>query len=370
MNTSTLKMALAAGKDAWERYSDFRDRKVSEAYDALLGAADNYDDVADDVRKAGKDAVAKLGDRASDLADEAGTLTAETRKRIEKALKEARESSHDYLQDAADAQESAALNAKKMSKRTRRKALAASNKAAEKAQKKIDKITGKAKKDKRRRTWLLVGLGTALAAIGGGLYYWFSREKQDPAGLIPPRVEEHAQTRGESKLVYSTETGDDKPAATAEAPRTPQEETVLKAQAAEGGLTKEGEELLASLDEQLERHRSENDVMERTARADEAAEEIEAEDAEDSAKHRLVEDEPEEGNLDALTVSEPEVDNEVSQHYIRENDVDAKPAGGSRKVTDAEAEAAEKAARDNDARDAKAEHDAAAKRDAKKDGRA
>lgn len=309
MNTSTLKMALAAGKDAWERYSDFRDRKASEAYDALLGAADNYDDVAGDVKKAGKDAVAKLSDRASDLADEAGTLTAETRKRIEKALKEARESSHDYLQDAADAQESAALSAKKMSKRTRRKALAAGNKAAEKAQKKIDKITGKAKKDKRRRTWLLVGLGTALAAVGGGLYYWFSREKQDPAGLIPPRVEEHAQTRGDSKLVYSTETGDDAPAAPAEAPRTPQEETVLKAQAAEGGLTKDGEELLASLDEQLERHRSENEVMDRTARADEAVE-----DAEDSAKHRLVEDEPEDGNLDAVTVSEPEVDNEVSQH--------------------------------------------------------
>ncbi|MDK6259561.1 hypothetical protein QP119_03855 [Corynebacterium frankenforstense] len=365
MNTSTLKMALAAGKDAWERYSDFRDRKASEAYDALLGAADNYDDVAGDVKKAGKDAVAKLGDRASDLADDAGTLTAETRKRIEKALKEARESSHDYLQDAADAQESAALKAKKMSKRTRRKALAAGNKAAEKAQKKIDKITGKAKKDKRRRTWLLVGLGTALAAVGGGLYYWFSREKQDPAGLIPPRVEEHAQTRGDSKLVYSTETGDDAPAAPAEAPRTPQEETVLKAQAAEGGLTKDGEELLASLDEQLERHRSENEVMDRTARADEAVE-----DAEDSAKHRLVEDEPEDGNLDAVTVSEPEVDNEVSQHYVRENDADAAPAGGSRRLTDAEAEAAKKAARDNDARDAKAEHDAAAKRDAKEDGRA
>ena len=93
-----------------------------------------------------------------------------------------------------------------------------------------------ARKARRRRTWTMTGLATLLIAAVGGAVYWFTRRQQEP-GDTPPRVEdfsgEDAGPTTESELVYSTAT-----------PGSPEE-----------GVTDRDEQLLNSLDEQLETHR-------------------------------------------------------------------------------------------------------------------
>lgn len=367
MNSSTLKAALSAGKSAWDRYSDFRDQKVSDAYDALVNAADSYDDVAKDVKKnvskATKNALGTLDDKAQD----AGALTKDARRRIEKALKEARESSKNYVQDAVDAQESAALNAKKMSKRTRKKALAAGRKAADKAQKRVDQLTSKDKK-RTKRNWTIAIIVAAVAALGGGAYFFASqRKKEEPADRIPPRVDDYATPEPDVPT----------DAATANHPADAHDPSAAK---------REGEELLASLDEQLERHRAEAE----TAPAEE----------EHGPKHRLVE--PAKGNLDEVVLEEPVDGGEMlAQDYERKSDnssrtihaneaaeaketeaagtADARATKAAEKpesapatgpVSDAEAQEAARQADANDARDIKGDLDEAAKRQAQQDGRA
>lgn len=89
---------------------------------------------------------------------------------------------------------------------------------------------------KRRRTLTIAGLiALLLSAVAGGVY-WFTRQQEKP-GDTPPRVEDFSPTEEkapetESTLVYST--------------TTPEE-----------GVPEEvDEELLQSLDEQLEKHRA------------------------------------------------------------------------------------------------------------------
>ncbi len=92
----------------------------------------------------------------------------------------------------------------------------------------------RAKKARSRRNWSLAGLAALLVAAIGGAVYWFTRQQQAP-GDVPPRVEDFSDEapETESKLVYSTTT-----------PGSPEE-----------GATERDEELLGSLDEQLEKHR-------------------------------------------------------------------------------------------------------------------
>ncbi|QGU03316.1 hypothetical protein [Corynebacterium comes] len=100
---------------------------------------------------------------------------------------------------------------------------------------------------KRRRTLTTAGLiALLLSAIAGGVY-WFTRQQAKP-GDTPPRVEDFAGTEAkapeaESTLVYSTTTPE------------------------EGVPAEVDEELLSSLDEQLEKHRA--------AAMDEAGENLE-----------------------------------------------------------------------------------------------
>ncbi|GAB3692476.1 hypothetical protein [Corynebacterium nasicanis] len=86
----------------------------------------------------------------------------------------------------------------------------------------------RAKKAQCRRNWSLGALAALLIAAIGGAVYWFTRQQQVP-GDTPPRVEDFsgAETETESTLVYSTESG----------------------------ATERDDELLDSLDEQLEKHR-------------------------------------------------------------------------------------------------------------------
>lgn len=94
----------------------------------------------------------------------------------------------------------------------------------------------RAKKARRRRNWSLAGLATLLIAAVGGAVYWFTRQQEAP-GDTPPRVEDFSGADDapatESRLVYSTTT-----------PGSPEE-----------GVSERDEELLGSLDEQLEKHR-------------------------------------------------------------------------------------------------------------------
>lgn len=89
---------------------------------------------------------------------------------------------------------------------------------------------------KRRRTLTITGLITLLLSAAAGGVYWFTRQQEKP-GDTPPRVEDFSPTEEkapetESTLVYST--------------TTPEE-----------GVPEEvDEELLQSLDEQLEKHRA------------------------------------------------------------------------------------------------------------------
>lgn len=101
----------------------------------------------------------------------------------------------------------------------------------------------RARKAQCRRNWTMAGLAALLVSVIGGAVYWFTRQQSAP-GDTPPRVEDFSgeAPATESKLVYSTET-----------PGSPEE-----------GVSERDEELLSSLDEQLEKHR--------TAAEDEAGE--------------------------------------------------------------------------------------------------
>lgn len=193
MNASALMMALSTSKGAWKKYKDFRDNKASDLYDALLKAVDSTDGTTS---KAAKKAIAKVEDST-----DTGVLTKEARQRVEKALKEVREGSKNYIQDALDAQESATTKAKKLGKRTQRKALAATEKAAGKAQKKVDKFNDKAKKKaeklsgkqqkKTKRNWLIFAFVAAGLVVGVGYYMRHNAKQHQPADDLPPRVEDY-----------------------------------------------------------------------------------------------------------------------------------------------------------------------------------
>ena len=159
--------------------------------------------------------------------------------------KKAREA-YDLLSDAADRVDIDGLRSRgeELLDESRREAgnvTQAAHLRLDAAKKRLAKVADntparkRAKKAQCRRNWSLAGLATLLIAAIGGAVYWFTRQQQAP-GDTPPRVEDFSGGEApatESTLVYSTTT-----------PGSPEE-----------GVSERDEELLGSLDEQLEKHR-------------------------------------------------------------------------------------------------------------------
>ncbi|WPF66182.1 MULTISPECIES: hypothetical protein [unclassified Corynebacterium] len=237
MNTTVMKMALSTGRDAWSKYRDFRERKASEAYDALADAAEtasrNYEDAAESFK------------------ENAGKVAQQARRRLNNAVETLESKGKDLYDSAAEAQKKNTKEAKKMSRRTKRRAEKAAAKATAKAQKKLDRKESKKSKKKGpvRRAFGIFFVLSVLAGVGAALWNYFRKPAE--VGPMPPRIKEFASSRPtQSELIYSTTTP------------TPEEEKQKQEEQAqqnnEEGLTAEGEDLIASLDEQLERHRKED----------------------------------------------------------------------------------------------------------------
>ena len=231
MTAEKLKIALTLGKNAWDRYGEFRDRNVEKTYETLLKAADNYDNVADSVKETGRDLAQRGSHALEEPAEEAGKLTALARKRVARALEEARSGGKDFRPFADQAQQDAAAKLGwRVSKRTKRRAQDAAGRAADRAQRALDKKNAKAElkrqkkelkkndEEKKSSLWRNLGLAALTAAIVAAVAYWYQSRRQEPAGTEVPRVEEHAGSH-QSELVYSTSTptGEDARAAADEA---------------------------------------------------------------------------------------------------------------------------------------------------------
>ncbi|MGD7002503.1 hypothetical protein [Corynebacterium halotolerans] len=248
MNTSTLKIALNASNAAWNQFKKYRDEKAIQAYERLSEAAESVGGVEG------------LRERGSELLDdsrrEAGNVTKSARARLNKALDDAQAKGQELAERGQQVAEDTRKNGKKKQRKAvkaaaqgRKEATRAANRTQKKTAKQIAKL-GRNKQDKQQGTskWLVFGLVSVLiAAVGGGVY-WFLNRKPAP-GTTPPRVEEHGGGKTESTLVYSTE-------------------TPAEVEPAKGKLQSE-EELLASLDDQLDKHRAEEAVGD-TAEQDES----------------------------------------------------------------------------------------------------
>lgn len=202
-----------------------------------------------------KEAAKRRGARA-----EAGPVTQAAhlrldnrRARLEQRL--AAEDAFDF-EKAKDRLTETAQEARKGLRRTSKKQTARMQKAADKARKQAEKkVRSRQQKKGLRGLGIGAGIVSLLAAIGAAIYYFlFVRTKEEPAST-PPRVEEHSGER-ESTLVYQTST--DKPAG----------------DLAEDPAVRD-EELLGSIDSQLESHRRDQEaVTEASEGAEEAAEKL------------------------------------------------------------------------------------------------
>lgn len=195
----SLKMALTGARQAYDAYADYRDRKVSEAYDTLAAAAENYGPRADH-------AVESARELYDDSKARAGNVTKAARTRLEKAL------------EAAEKQGTAAVkDVKKSGKKLNRKA----RRQAGKAERKL--------KGEQEGTRWLSRLAVATLVVSGIAAVYavtVSRRKKEEPGTAPPRVEVQLKKAAdldqpgatpeqagedEPKLVYSTVTPDEAP---------------------------------------------------------------------------------------------------------------------------------------------------------------
>ncbi|AGG65488.1 hypothetical protein [Corynebacterium callunae] len=183
---ANLNLALAAGRKAYDAYSDYRDRKVSETYEALSSAAETYAPKADQAVESAKDIY-------SESRDKAGNVTKAARVRLEKALEEAQKQSAASLKDARK-------SGKKLSK-----------KAAKVQDKAVKKVKGEPETHWVRNLSLAALATSGVAAIA---YAVINKKKKDAPGTQPPRVEVQLKKAAEQpeiveeepKLVYSTQT--------------------------------------------------------------------------------------------------------------------------------------------------------------------
>ncbi|QBZ29260.1 hypothetical protein E4653_04360 [Corynebacterium diphtheriae subsp. lausannense] len=194
MNPTTIRGAVVLTKAAYNKYADYRDRKASEAYDALLSAADTAEDVRDSA------------------VENVTSLAGQARKRLDAALADAQNTAESTKKDVAK-------TSKKLSKKARKQA----SKQAQKA--------GLTKKKRSAGAQVVrCSLYTVvLAALGAAAYFLWDRFSGARVSDEPPRVEDFGAdtvNTEESRLVYSTQ--------------TPEE-----------GIPERDEELLNSLEEQL-----------------------------------------------------------------------------------------------------------------------
>ncbi|MHC9870778.1 hypothetical protein ACQX1I_04755 [Corynebacterium diphtheriae] len=190
MNPTTIRGAVVLTKAAYNKYADYRDRKASEAYDALLSAADTAEDVRDSA------------------VENATSLAGQARKRLDAAL--------------ADAQNTAESTKKDVTK--------TSKKLSKKARKQAQKAGLTKKKRSAGAQAARCSLYTVvLAALGAAAYFLWDKFSGSGVSDEPPRVEDFGAdtvNTEESRLVYSTQ--------------TPEE-----------GIPERDEELLNALEEQL-----------------------------------------------------------------------------------------------------------------------
>ncbi|MHC9552529.1 hypothetical protein [Corynebacterium diphtheriae] len=190
MNPTTIRGAVVLTKAAYNKYADYRDRKASEAYDALLSAADTAEDVRDSA------------------VENVTSLAGQARKRLDAAL--------------ADAQNTAESTKKDVTK--------TSKKLSKKARKQAQKAGLTKKKRSAGAQAARCSLYTVvLAALGAAAYFFWDKFSGSGVSDEPPRVEDFGAdtvNTEESRLVYSTQ--------------TPEE-----------GIPERDEELLNALEEQL-----------------------------------------------------------------------------------------------------------------------
>ncbi|CAB0668997.1 hypothetical protein CIP107570_02252 [Corynebacterium diphtheriae] len=198
MNPTTIRGAVVLTKAAYNKYADYRDRKASEAYDALLSAADTAEDVRDSA------------------VENVTSLAGQARKRLDAAL--------------ADAQNTAESTKKDVTK--------TSKKLSKKARKQAQKAGLTKKKRSAGAQAARCSLYTVvLAALGAAAYFLWDKFSGSGVSDEPPRVEDFGAdtvNTEESRLVYSTQ--------------TPEE-----------GIPERDEELLNSLEEQLKNSEKNDD---------------------------------------------------------------------------------------------------------------
>lgn len=166
MNPTTIRGAVVLTKAAYDKYADYRDRKASEAYDALLSAADTAEDVRDSA------------------VENVTSLAGQARKRLDAALADAQNTAESTKKDVA--------------------------KTSKKARKQAQKAGLTKKKRSAGAQVVRCSLYTVvLAALGAAAYFLWDRFSGASVSDKPPRVEDFGADTGnteESRLVYSTQT--------------------------------------------------------------------------------------------------------------------------------------------------------------------
>ncbi|OFT61095.1 hypothetical protein [Corynebacterium sp. HMSC05E07] len=284
MNPTALSTTIKLASSLWERAKDYREEKSREAYSVLETAAARMEE--------------RDNDWFPEARREAGAVTKAAHSRLERALEELKERSEDTAEKVASAaedaqnkvssklskvQKQADKKASKARKQAEKKASKAEKKAHKKAalvKKKARKAAGKEKKGSK--VWLISALVAAVAAIAGGVFYFFTQKKEE--SKVPPRVEDFATPSTSapqgSTLVYTSTTEDDT--------KVPAQGSDL----AEDGVVERDEELLGSLDEQLAKHREEETA---TRNAIETEIEVSNADSEGVDTSRITDDHESEG---------------------------------------------------------------------------
>lgn len=223
MNPTAVNMALKTGSNLWKQLRDYRQEKSRETYTALEEAAQQMQ---------------KEDNSAFDEArKQAGAVTQAAHSRLERALEEF----NNYREDAVERFDEAKKEPTKKDK-------------------------------KSSRFWTVAGIVALLAAATGAIYAWL--RSNDKPSQTPPRVDDYRggtqNTAPDSTLVYTS---------------TSEAKHEADSDLAEEGAVRD-EELLGSIDEQLAKHREEEE-----AAAEEADTTRITDDHQSEGKHRLQSDE-------------------------------------------------------------------------------
>lgn len=250
--TGNLTMALTGARKAYDAYADYRDRKVSDAYDALASAAENYGPKADH-------AVESARELYDDSRAKAGEVTKAARVRLEKALEAAEKQSAVVVKDAKK-------SGKKLNRRARREAA---------------KVERKVKGEKEGTRWFsrLAVTTLVVSGIAAAVYALTASRRKEQPGSTPPRVEVQLKKAVDQDAADAPEAGETVVVDPAEPKLVYSTVTPTGAEAESGDTVDEAPEVLDSevpLDPETE-----EEILDEAA--DEAAEAAEAEDAIEAA---------------------------------------------------------------------------------------